>query len=74
MLLGKVKKQVETKENEIKLFLSNNYKESAYQSYKEYVDLLTELHTNGKINDKDFSKLITKSEDYKKLFSQFINQ
>ena len=72
MLFGKTKKLIEDKESEIKLFLSNNYKDSAYKGYLEYVQLVNELRDGGKLGDKDFEKISYKLEDYKKLFANFI--
>lgn len=73
MLLGKTKKTIEAKENEMKLYLSNNYKDKAYQSYKELLELIETLHGDGKVNDKDYAKLVAKTQDFgiQKL-SQFI--
>ena len=72
MLLGKTKKRIEEKEAEMKLYLSNNYKDSAYKSYLELIDIVNELKQNGKIGDKDYGKLTLKIEDYKKTFKDFI--
>lgn len=72
MLFGKAKKMLEEKENEIKLNLSNNYKDSAYKGYLEYVQLISELKDNGKISDRDFEKLSYKISDYKKIFKNYI--
>ena len=72
MLLGKTKKRIEEKEAEIKLNLSNNYKDTAYQCFVEYVDVINELKGNGKIGDKDYEKLVTKIEEYKKTFKNYI--
>ena len=63
---------LEEKENEIKLNLSNNYKDSAYKGYLEYVQLINELKDNGKISDRDFEKLSYKISDYKKIFKNYI--
>ena len=72
MLLGKTKKRIEEKETEIKLNLSNNYKDTAYKSYLEYVDVINEFKENGKIGDKDYEKLSLKIEEYKKVFKNYI--
>ncbi len=74
MLFGKAKKLIEDKESEIKLNLSNNYKDSAYKGYLEYVQLVSDLKDSGKIGDKDFEKLNYKIEDYKRLFSNYIKK
>lgn len=71
MLFGKTKKMIEDKEAEIKLFLSNNYKDLAFQGYQEYVKMVNDLRSDGKIGDKDFEKISYKIEDYKKLFSKY---
>lgn len=72
MLFGKAKKMIEDKEAEIKLNLSNNYKDTAYKGYLEYVQIINDLKENGKISDKDFEKLSYKVEDYKKIFKNYI--
>lgn len=72
MLFGKAKKMIEDKEAEIKLNLSNNYKDTAYKGYLEYVQIINDLKENGKISDRDFEKLSYKVEDYKKIFKNYI--
>ncbi len=72
MLFGKAKKMIEDKEAEIKLNLSNNYKDTAYKGYLEYIQIINDLKENGKISDKDFEKLSYKVEDYKKIFKNYI--
>lgn len=72
MLLGKTKKVIEGKETEMKLFLSNNYKDSAYKAYQEFEAIVEEFKSNGKISDKDYSKLMSKINDYKITFKDFI--
>ena len=56
----------------MKLFLSNNYKDSAYKAYHEFVAIVEEFKSNGKISDKDYSKLMSKINDYKMTFKDFI--
>lgn len=72
MLLGKTKKVIEGKETGMKLFLSNNYKDSAYKAYQEFVAIVEEFKSNGKISDKDYSKHMSKINDYKITFKDFI--
>lgn len=72
MLFGKTKKMLEDKEAEIKLNLSNNYKDTAYKGYLEFVQLINDLKENGKISDRDFEKLSYKVEDYKKIFKNYL--
>lgn len=72
MLFGKTKKMLEDKEAEIKLNLSNNYKDTAYKGYLEFVQLINDLKENGKIGDRDFEKLSYKVEDYKKIFKNYL--
>lgn len=72
MLLGKTKKTLDDKEAEIKLFLSNNYKDSAYKEYLEYISIIEGFKENGKIGDKDYEKLMSKVNDYKKTFKNYI--
>ena len=72
MLFGKVKKVIEDKEAEIKLNLSNNYKDAAFRSYQEFEQLIVKLRDDGKIGDKDFNKLLSVIDDYKKSFKKYI--
>lgn len=72
MLFGKVKKLIEDKEKEIELNLSNNYKDSAYKAYTEYMQLINQLKDEGKIGGKDFDKLNIKIDDYKRKFKNYI--
>lgn len=72
VLFGKTKKMLEDKEAEIKLNLSNNYKDTAYKGYLEFVQLINDLKENGKIGDRDFEKLSYKVEDYKKIFKNYL--
>ena len=74
MLFGKTKKVLEDKEDEIKLNLSNNYKDSAYKGYLEYIQLVNNFKDKGKIGDKDFEKLNYKIEDYKRMFANYIKR
>lgn len=74
MLFGKTKKLLEDKESEIKLFLSNNYRDSAYKGYLEYVQLVEDLKSNGKIGDKDYEKISAKISDYAKIFEKYIKK
>ncbi|MBQ3584379.1 MAG: hypothetical protein IJA27_06665 [Lachnospiraceae bacterium] len=63
---------LEDKEAEMKLFLSNNYKDSAYKAYLEYAQLINDLKENGKIGEKDYEKLSLKVEDFKRLFKNYL--
>lgn len=74
MLFGKTKKLLEDKESEIKLFLSNNYRDSAYKGYLEYVQLVEDLKANGKIGDRDYEKISSKISDYTKIFDKYIKK
>lgn len=70
MLFGKTKKLIDDKESEIKLNLSNNYKDAAYKEYMELVNIIDELKADGKIGAKDYDKLSLKLADYKKIFDK----
>lgn len=72
MLFGKIKKMIEDKEAEIKLNLSNNYKEAAYKSFQEYALLIHGLRNDGKISEKDFEKLASNIEEYRIKFKNYI--
>lgn len=74
MLLGKTKKLIEDKESEIKLNLSNNYKDAAYKEYKELVNIIEEFKANGKIGNKDYDKLSVKLADYKRMFDKALKR
>lgn len=71
MLMGKTKKIIEQKDKELYQYLSNNYKDEAYNSFKEYEKLIYALHEEGKIGDKDFGKFCTKIEEYTKMFKKY---
>lgn len=72
MLFGKVKKLIDDKEKEIILNLSNNYKDSAYKAYEEYVQLINQLKDEGKVGEKDFDRFNVKIKDYKIKFKNYI--
>lgn len=72
MLLGKTKKAIEGKENDIRLNLSNNYKDTAYKEYLEYVDIINGFRSEGKISEKDYAKLAVKIEEFKKILKDYI--
>ena len=63
MMLGKTKKVIEAQENEIKLNLSNNYKDTAYEEYLRYVDLINSYRSQGKISERDYEKLSMKADE-----------
>lgn len=68
MLLGKTKSAIEGKEAEIKLNLSNNYKDSAYKAFEEYVEIIEGFREKGKLSSKDYEKLSLKMNDYREKF------
>lgn len=70
MLFGKTKKLIEDKESNIKLNLSNNYKDAAYKEYLALVELIEEFKATGKIGDKDYEKLSAKMSEYKRTFER----
>lgn len=74
MLFGKTKKLIDDKESEIKLNLSNNYKDAAYKEYMELVNIIDELKADGKIGAKDYDKLSLKLADYKKIFDKALKR
>lgn len=72
VLFGKTKKMVEDKEAEIKLNLSNNYKDAAYKSFQEFITIINNMRAIGKIGDRDFEKLSSSVDNYKKIFKNYI--
>lgn len=70
MILGKTKKLLEDKKKSFLLPLQNNYKEEAYRCWKEYEAFIMELKREGKINDKDYQKLIEDVNQYKSTFAK----
>ena len=72
MLLGKTKKMIEYHENEIRLNLSNNYKDTAYKEYLEYVNLINTYRSEGKISERDYDKLNVKIEEFKRKLKDYI--
>lgn len=71
MLIGKTKKIIEQKEKEIHQYLSNNYKDEALKTFQEFEQLLSNLHSEGKLGDKDYAKFTPKLEDYRKMFKKY---
>lgn len=71
MLIGKTKKIIEQKEKEIHQYLSNNYKDEALKTFREFEQLLSNLHSEGKLGDKDYAKFNSKLEDYRKMFKKY---
>lgn len=74
MLFGKTKKLLEEKEKEIILNLSNNYKDSAYEAYTQYMKLINQLKDEGKIGERDFEKLNSKILEFRVKFKSYIKQ
>ena len=71
MIIGKTKKIIEQKEKELYQYLSNNYKDEALKTFKEYEQLLDNLHNDGKLSDKDYAKFQPKLEDYRRMFQRY---
>ena len=66
LISGKVKKQINAAINELDMNLSNNYKDLAHKALKDLDILVSQLHDDGSLKEKDFQKLSLKVEDYKK--------
>lgn len=64
MLFGKAKKMIEDKESEMRLNLSNNYKDAAYKSFLEWKDVVESLKNNGKLGDRDYEKIQSRIEEF----------
>lgn len=71
MIIGKTKKAIEQKEKELYQYLSNNYKDEALKTFKEYKELVDVLRAEGKINEKDYGKLSVKIGDYDRMFRRY---
>ncbi len=71
MLIGKTKKMIELKEKELYQYLSNNYKDEALKTFKEYEQLLANLHTEGRLGDKDYQKFNMKCDEYRRMFKKY---
>lgn len=71
MIIGRIKKVIEQKEKELYQYLSNNYKDEAFKTFKEYEQLIDNLHVEGKLSDKDYAKFGVKLEDYRKMFKKY---
>lgn len=64
MLFGKTKKMIEDKESEMRLNLSNNYKDAAYKSFLEWKDVVESLKNTGKLGDRDYEKIQSRIEEF----------
>ncbi len=71
MIFGKTKKVLEEKQKAFMLNLENNYKDAAFTCWKEYEACIMDLKREGKINDKEYEKLITEVNKYKSVFASF---
>lgn len=71
MIFGKTKKLLEEKQKAFLLNLQNNYKDAAYQCWKEYEACIMELKRDNKISDKEYEKLIADVNKYKNVFAKY---
>lgn len=60
------KKEIEALFNEIQINLENNYKDLAIGARKKAEKRLTELHDEGSLKEKDYTKLKNTMDDYTK--------
>ena len=54
MVKRAIKKEIEAKQNELKMNLSNNYKDLAHTALKELIELLEKYHASGDLKEKDY--------------------
>ncbi len=58
------KKEIEALFNEIQINLENNYKDLAIGARKKAEKRLAELHDEGSLKEKDYTKLKNTMDDY----------
>ena len=64
MLRSKIKKLLEQKEPELKMNLSNNYKDLAREALNSFSDTLEQCFLDGEIKEKDYLKWKDKVNQY----------
>ncbi len=64
MLRSKIKKLLEQKETELKMNLSNNYKDLAREALNSFSDTLEQCFLDGEIKEKDYLKWKDKVNQY----------
>ena len=64
MLRSKIKKLLEQKEAELKMNLSNNYKDLAREALNSFSDTLEQCFMDGEIKEKDYLKWKDKVNQY----------
>jgi hypothetical protein len=65
MLKIKTRLIINSKLNELKMNLENNYKDLAHAALRDYLVILEQLKADNMINDKDYAKYKKIGEDYK---------
>lgn len=61
---SKAEKELDGIINDLKLYLSNNYKDQAHSSREKLHTRAVELHDGGKLSDADFAAYEKIYEDY----------
>lgn len=64
MVKRAIKKEIEAKQNELKMNLSNNYKDLAHTALKELIELLEKYHASGDLKEKDYHKYRADADMY----------
>jgi hypothetical protein len=65
MLRIKTRLIINSKLNELKMNLENNYKDLAHAALGDYLTILEQLKADNMINDKDYAKYKKIGDDYK---------
>lgn len=64
MVKRKIKQDLLAKENELKMNLSNNYKDLARQALQDYRTAVEAYHSSGELKEKDYNKYYFKVQEY----------
>ncbi len=64
MVKRKVKLLLEAKEKELKMNLSNNYKDLARSALKEYQQAIEDCYAQGELKEKDYIRYRQSAQDY----------
>lgn len=65
MFERKYKLILNNKLDELKINLENNYKDLAHKALNEYMSILEQLHHDGNICEKTYSRYLKTGEKYK---------
>ena len=71
---NKIKKQIELQNNDLKLYLENNYKDLAIQARKDAIALVEQSYKNKQINEKTYLKYQKQLGEYTEQMKDYNHQ